>query len=144
MTKSTIIAEEVAKFAAHAEDWWDEQGPLKTLHIINPARLNFLKSITTLQGARVLDVGCGGGILTESMAKEGALAIGLDVEPLALEGAQEHAGQANIAVDYVCSPLEDYDAPGFDLITCMEMLEHVDHPALVIEHCARLLKPQAI
>lgn len=133
---------EVAKFAQHAKYWWDTSGPLKTLHDINPARLELIQQYIHFPGCRLLDVGCGGGILAESMAKRGALVTGLDVEPDALACAREHALQASVTLDYVCQPLELYEAELFDAISCMEMLEHVPNPPLIIEHCARLLKPE--
>lgn len=141
MKTTTIDASEVEKFRMHANQWWELNGPLKTLHDINPARLQFIKNGLALTGARVLDVGCGGGILAEALAKEGALVTGLDAESAAIEAAKAHAKQGGLTIDYVCSPIETYDAPLFDAITCMEMLEHVAEPALVIEHCSRLLKP---
>ena len=132
-TKSTIDSMEVAKFAQHATQWWNTDGPLKTLHDINPARIYF-------PGQHILDVGCGGGILCEAMAERGAIVTGLDVEIDAISCAREHALHRELSIDYVCQPIESFDANPFDSITCMEMLEHVKEPELVIRHCARLLK----
>ncbi len=140
-TETTIDTLEVAKFAEHASQWWNTEGPLKTLHDINPARMTFVTNYSTLNGQHVLDVGCGGGILSESMALEGAVVTGLDVEPEAIAAAKAHAKTKVLQLNYVCQPIETFDAQGFDLVTCMEMLEHVHEPQLVIEHCARLLKP---
>lgn len=139
--KTTVDAIEVAKFAQHAMQWWDTEGPLKTLHDINPARLAFIQKYVALTNLSVLDVGCGGGVLSEGLARNGANVTGLDVEPDAIATAKEHAEKNGLQIKYVSKPIEDYDASSFDIITCMEMLEHVSDPQLVIEHCARLLKP---
>lgn len=139
--KTTIDAVEVAKFAQHSNEWWDTEGPLKTLHDINPARLQFIKNYIEISKCSVLDVGCGGGILSEGLARQGAIVTGLDVEPDALAAAKKHAEDAQLTIEYVCCPVEEYETAAFDVITCMEMLEHVTDPMLVIEHCSRLLKP---
>jgi len=139
--KTTVDAVEVAKFAQHATQWWDTEGPLKTLHDINPARLAFIQKYITLTNQSGLDVGCGGGVLSEGLAYNGALVTGLDVEPDAIATAKAHAKKNGLQIKYVCELIEDFEAPSFDFITCMEMLEHVPDPRLVIEHCTRLLKP---
>ena len=139
--QTTVDKQEVEKFAQHAIQWWDQDGPLKTLHDINQTRLNFIKTFVTLDGLRVLDVGCGGGILSESMALSGAKVTGLDVEPDAISTARAHAQQSGVEISYCCEPIETYSSPAFDCITCLEMLEHVADVSLVISHCARLLKP---
>lgn len=138
-TQSTVDSLEVAKFAQHANQWWDVDGPLKTLHDINPVRLAYIQQHTALAGKRILDVGCGGGILSESMAMRGANVTGLDVEIDAIACAKAHA-PCELNLNYVCQPIESYAEDSFDIITCMEMLEHVQTPQLVISHCARLLK----
>lgn len=138
--ESTVDSLEVAKFAQHANQWWDTNGPLKTLHDINPVRLAFIQQHTALADLRILDVGCGGGILAEAMAQQGAIVTGLDVEVDAIACAQAHALGRKLNLDYVCQPIESYVDDSFDSITCMEMLEHVQTPQLVISHCARLLK----
>ncbi len=138
--KTTVDPLEVAKFAQHASQWWNADGPLKTLHDINPARLDFIQRFVDLSGQGILDVGCGGGILCEGMAAQGASVTGLDVEADAIGSAQHHAKENHLIIDYVCQPIEDYKAQSFDIVTCMEMLEHVADPELVIEHCGRLLK----
>ncbi|MDI9818407.1 MULTISPECIES: bifunctional 2-polyprenyl-6-hydroxyphenol methylase/3-demethylubiquinol 3-O-methyltransferase UbiG [unclassified Legionella] len=140
-TKSTVDLQEVAKFAQHAAHWWDKDGPLKTLHDINPTRLEFITSTCDLTDKTVLDVGCGGGILCEAMAMRGAKVIGLDAEEDALKAAAAHALKNQLPIEYVCSPVENYNGQSFDIITCMELLEHVPEPQIVISHCARLLKP---
>ncbi len=139
--KSTIDTQEIAKFAQHATSWWDKEGPFKTLHDINPARLEFMQNHFDLAQRTILDVGCGGGILCEGMAAKQARVTGLDVEAEALEVAKTHAKSSKLAITYRCCPVEDYDEGVFDVVTCMEMLEHVKEPQLVINHCARLLKP---
>lgn len=137
---STVDSAELAKFAQHASAWWDPNGPLKTLHDINPVRLKFIADHCNLQDLRVLDVGCGGGILAESLAQAGALVTGLDAEEGAILAAQMHAANLNITLDYVCDSIEKFNAPLFDCITCMELLEHVADFSQIIEHTARLVK----
>jgi 2-polyprenyl-6-hydroxyphenyl methylase/3-demethylubiquinone-9 3-methyltransferase len=145
MTKHTTIdTSEVAKFAQLSQQWWDVDGPLKTLHDINFARIEFIKKHIKLSATSLLDVGCGGGILSEGLAREGANVIGLDVEPQSLAAAKHHAVENGIQVDYICSSIECYEAQTVSAITCMEMLEHVADPQLVIEHCARLLEPNGL
>ncbi len=142
--QSTIDPVEVAKFAQYANQWWDLNGPLKTLHDINPARLEFITEFSSLIDKTVLDIGCGGGILCESMASLGAKVTGLDVENDAITAARAHAEDRQLSIQYVCQPIEQYlleELGTFDVITCMEMLEHVSDPQVVIQHAARLLKP---
>lgn len=142
--KSTINAEEVNKFAQHAKHWWDTEGPLKTLHDINETRLQFIAQHVNLTDVSVLDIGCGGGILCEAMAKSGAKVTGIDAECEAIQAAQEHAKSNDLAIDYFCTPVETYKNKQYDVITCMEMLEHVEYPEIVLEHCIRLLKPNGL
>ncbi|MFT4059131.1 MAG: bifunctional 2-polyprenyl-6-hydroxyphenol methylase/3-demethylubiquinol 3-O-methyltransferase UbiG [Legionella sp.] len=142
--RSTVNAEEVNKFAQHAKHWWDTEGPLKTLHDINATRLAFIAQQINLNNLHILDVGCGGGILCEAMAKAGAKVTGLDVEQEAILAAQEHAQTNSLTIEYVCTPIETFKSEQYDVITCMEMLEHVEHPEMVLEHCKRLLKPKGI
>lgn len=113
---------------------------MKTLHDINNARLEFIDRHMQLNNTAVLDVGCGGGVLSEGMAKLGAAVTGIDAANEAIQVAKEHAKQNHLTINYECLPIEDYEHPGFDAIMCMEMLEHVQNPELVIEHC-ELLKP---
>lgn len=144
MTHSTIDPNEIHKFAAHKEDWWDINGPLKTLHDINSARLMFILKHTALQDKRVLDVGCGGGILSEGLAQNGAFVTAIDAEPNAIETAKKHADLLHLSIDYHCSSLEVYENTPFDLITCMELLEHVNDYSQVIAHAARLIKKDGL
>lgn len=141
MMHTSVDPNEVVKFSQHAEDWWVPDGALHTLHDINPARLAYIQSFVSLKGSRVLDIGCGGGILAEGLAERGARVTGLDVEPAAIAVAKQHAGQTGLAIDYVCQPLESYQATPYPIITCLEMLEHVSRPEMILEHAARLLAP---
>lgn len=137
---SSVDSAELAKFAQHASAWWDPNGPLKTLHDINPIRLKFILEHCVLKDLRVLDVGCGGGLLAESLAREGAYVTGLDAEEGAILTAQKHAAAFNLNLEYVCESIENFNAPLFDCITCMELLEHVVDFTQIIEHTARLIK----
>jgi len=140
--ESTVDAVEVSKFAQLALDWWDPQGALKTLHDINPCRVAWITQQQSIDGLRVLDVGCGGGILAESLAREGASVTGLDVEPDAIAAARDHAKTQGLTIDYVCQPLESFESAPFDVVICMELLEHVSHPELLIAHLVRLVKAE--
>ena len=143
--KQNVDQQEIAKFEAVASRWWDLEGEFKPLHRINPLRLGYIsQQCQGLYGKKVLDVGCGGGILAESMAKEGAEVVGLDMgaEPLAV--ARLHALESQVTIDYVQQTVEAHaDAHGgqYDVVTCMEMLEHVPDPRSVVLACARLVKP---
>ena len=135
---------ELQKFAALAHRWWDPNSEFKPLHEINPLRLNFIDAKVGLSGKRVLDVGCGGGILSESMSLKGADVMGIDLGEKALKVAQLHKLESGIAVDYRLVSVEvlAQEMPeSFDVVTCMEMLEHVPDPAAVVGACAALVKP---
>ena len=136
--------EEVKKFNDIAEKWLDLEGEFKPLHQINPLRLNFIKERTSLKGKRVLDIGCGGGILTEALSKAGAEVIGIDASPQTIGVAKSHAYKVNSKATYLESTVEDFLANNqndlFDVITCLEMLEHVPEPDKIIESCCSLLK----
>ncbi|MFA5959751.1 MAG: bifunctional 2-polyprenyl-6-hydroxyphenol methylase/3-demethylubiquinol 3-O-methyltransferase UbiG [Tatlockia sp.] len=140
-TKSTVDINEINKFATLSKQWWNKNGALKTLHDINPVRLQFIEDAIHLPQKTVLDVGCGGGILSEALAKKGAIVTGLDAEEEAIAVARKHAEKKQLALHYVATPIEDFTAQAFDVVVCMEMLEHVVNPQTVITHCARLLKP---
>jgi 2-polyprenyl-6-hydroxyphenyl methylase/3-demethylubiquinone-9 3-methyltransferase len=138
----------VAKFDDLARTWWDAEGDFKPLHRINPLRLDFIRARTTIDGKRVLDVGCGGGILSESLASHGARVTGIDMAEKPLQVARLHQFESNLEIDYQLTSIEalsdalDAEQAGtFDVITCMEMLEHVPNPQSVINACRRLLKP---
>ncbi|GLT16827.1 ubiquinone biosynthesis O-methyltransferase [Vibrio zhanjiangensis] len=136
---------EIKKFEDMASRWWDKQGEFKPLHQINPLRLNYvLDRASGLFGKTVLDVGCGGGILAESMAKEGAIVTGLDMGKEPLEVARLHALETGTELTYIQSTIEDHaleNAGKYDVVTCMEMLEHVPDPQSVVTACSKLVKP---
>ena len=135
---------ELDKFGALANRWWDPQGPQKALHALNPARLAYVAERTTLREAKVLDVGCGAGLLSEALAGAGAQVTALDLAPELIKIARLHRLETGVSVDYRLQSVESLAAemPGqFDAITCMEMLEHVPDPGSVIAACAVLLKP---
>ena len=138
-------AAELAKFSELAHHWWDVDGEFRPLHEINPLRLEWIETISPLAGRRVLDVGCGGGILAEAMAWRGAQVLGIDLAERALKVARLHALEAQAGgVDYRAVSAEALAAElpaGFDVVTCMEMLEHVPDPASVVKACAGLVKP---
>lgn len=145
MTSQNADTAELDKFNRLADQWWDPEGEFKTLHVINSLRLEYvIERAGPLQDRAVVDVGCGGGILSESMARAGAAVTGLDLAEDALAAARAHAEGENVAVDYRAQSVESLadEAPGrFDLVTCMEMLEHVPDPAAVIAACAGLCRP---
>jgi len=135
---------ELDKFNELAHRWWDPQGPQKALHALNPARLGYVADRVALRGARVLDLGCGGGLLSEALAGAGADVTAIDLAPDLLKIARLHGLESGIRVDYrqVSAEALAAEAPGaFDAITCMEMLEHVPDPASVLRACATLLRP---
>ena len=138
---SAPLSADIGSFQQHGSAFWDVQGPYRTLHQINPARLQFVERFVVLSGLRVLDVGCGGGILSEALAERGASVLGIDLAESALQAAEAHrAGQA---VEYRLESSRETAARGevFDVVTCMEMLEHVADPAAVLHDIHALLKP---
>jgi len=139
-----IDQNELNKFSELASRWWDPESEFKPLHDINPLRLDYIQQHAPLAGKRVADVGCGGGILSESMARIGANVTGIDLAQAALDIARLHAAEASVTVDYQCMSTEEFAADNagqFDVVTCMEMLEHVPEPAAIVEACGKLLKP---
>ena len=143
-TSKNFSQAELDKFDDLAQRWWDPRGPQKALHALNPARLGYVAERVQLRDAAVLDVGCGGGLLSEALAQAGAKVTAIDLAPNLLKVARLHGLESGIKVDYREMPVEALaeQAPAsFDAITCMEMLEHVPEPASIIEACAKLLKP---
>jgi 2-polyprenyl-6-hydroxyphenyl methylase/3-demethylubiquinone-9 3-methyltransferase len=135
---------ELAKFSDLAHRWWDPQGEFRPLHEINPLRLGWIGRLAPLEGKDAIDVGCGGGILAEAMARRGARVTGIDLAEKPLKVAELHLMESGLEVRYELASAEDYaaaHAERFDVLTCMEMLEHVPDPASAVAACARLLKP---
>jgi 2-polyprenyl-6-hydroxyphenyl methylase/3-demethylubiquinone-9 3-methyltransferase len=140
---TNVDAAELNKFSELAHKWWDKTSEFKPLHEINPLRLNYIDNLVPLNGKTVLDVGCGGGILSESIAEKGAKVTGIDLGEKALKVAQLHSLESGVAVDYRLISVEDLaeeQPASFDVVTCLEMLEHVPDPASVIAACAKLVK----
>ncbi|MBS1213628.1 MAG: 3-demethylubiquinone-9 3-methyltransferase (3,4-dihydroxy-5-hexaprenylbenzoate methyltransferase) [Proteobacteria bacterium] len=145
MTRSeNVHAHEIHKFGSQAERWWDPQGEFKTLHAVNPLRVQFIRAYSQLEGRRVVDVGCGGGILSEGMARCGADVLGIDLSADLLDVADLHGLESGVHVAYrkiSAEGLAMEQPDSFDAVACMEMLEHVPNPASVVNACARLVKP---
>ena len=135
---------ELVKFGELAHRWWDPHGEFRPLHELNPLRLAWIDGLAPLAGKRVLDVGCGGGILTEAMARLGASVTGIDLSEKPLRVAQLHLIESGLSIQYELKSAEQYSeqfADAFDVVTCMELLEHVPEPSSTIAACARLVKP---
>ncbi len=146
MSNHNVDQSEIAKFEALASRWWDPTSEFKPLHDINPLRLNYIDERAPLAGKKVLDVGCGGGLLSEGMALRGARVTGIDMGEAPLSVAKLHGLESGVKVDYRQTTIEalaeDPDQAGsYDVVTCLEMLEHVPDPASVLQACARMLKP---
>lgn len=141
---SNYDPQEIAKFSPLAAHWWDVNGDLKTLHEINPLRLKFINEKVSLKDKTAIDVGCGGGILSESLALEGAAVTGIDMSREVIEVAQLHLYESGLKIEYLQTTVEDIAAQRYaqyDIVTCMEMLEHVPDPVSIIRACAQLVKP---
>jgi len=141
---SNVDQSEIDKFSALAHRWWDPTSEFKPLHAINPLRLGWIESVTSLTGKKVLDVGCGGGILAESLSKAGGIVTGIDLSNKALKVAELHQLESNTSVQYRSISAEDLakeEPEQYDVVTCMEMLEHVPDPSSVVQACATLCKP---
>jgi len=144
IAKNNIDTAEIAKFDALASRWWDPEGDFRPLHEINPLRLDYIRQRAGLDGSKVLDVGCGGGILAESMAQKGAQVTGIDMAEKPLGVARLHQAESGTDVEYLQSTAEDLAterAGRYDVVTCLEMLEHVPSPASIISACCALVKP---
>lgn len=142
--QSNVDPVEIQKFEELATRWWDLGGEFKALHEINPIRLNFINTGSPLTGKRALDIGCGGGILSESMARSGAQVTGIDMGKAPLSVAGLHASEAELEIEYqqiTAEAFAEQQAGNFDLVTCMEMLEHVPEPESIVQACAALVKP---
>lgn len=140
---SNIDPAEIAKFSELATHWWDPNGEMKSLHDINPLRLQYINQHAPLKDKKIIDIGCGGGILSESMDKAGGQVTGLDMSKQAIQVAKLHQHESGTHVDYFVSTAEDFAAqhPGeFDVVTCLEMLEHVPDPVSIVRACATLVK----
>lgn len=144
---SNVDNNEVDKFSRLANTWWDPNGELKTLHQVNPLRLEFIKKFTNLGNKKVIDIGCGGGILTESLVTQDNDVSGLDASTEAIKVAKEHACQNKLDINYINSTIEDFveqSKADFDVVTCMEMLEHVPDPESIIASISKLVKKDGL
>jgi 2-polyprenyl-6-hydroxyphenyl methylase/3-demethylubiquinone-9 3-methyltransferase len=142
--RNNVDRAEIHKFTQRAQDWWDPQGPFATLHAINPLRLEWIDRQAPLEGKKVLDVGCGAGILAEAMAIRGADVTGLDAGAEALEVARAHAAEGGLEIHYLHTTAEEHaehHTGDYDVVTCLEMLEHVPDPSTVVEALTRLVRP---
>ena len=143
-THHNVDEKEIAQFEALANHWWNPEGEMKPLHLLNPLRLQYIQNHVHLSHQRVLDVGCGGGLLSEAMARAGADVTGIDLSPALLDVARHHAEREHLPIHYQYISIEDLStqAPAsFDVITCMELLEHVPDPCSIVRSAALLLKP---
>jgi 2-polyprenyl-6-hydroxyphenyl methylase/3-demethylubiquinone-9 3-methyltransferase len=140
---NNFSSEEIKKFDAMADDWWNPNGKMKPLHQMNPLRLEYIQKHCDIQGKKVLDVGCGAGLLSEALAKVGAKVTGIDLSESVIAVAKHHATQENLTIDYQITEaknLETKKSDYFDVITCMELLEHVPNPEALVATCSSLLK----
>lgn len=141
---ANVHLHEINKFGAQAEHWWDVEGEFKTLHDINPLRIGYVQQFAPIAGKRIIDVGCGGGILSEGLAKLGADVTGIDLSAELIDIADLHGLESGITVSYQkisAEEMAEQQPEQFDIVTCMEMLEHVPNPAAIIKACAKLVKP---
>lgn len=141
MTTANQDNAELQKFADIASRWWERDGPVKTLHDINPVRLAFMEEHIAFAGLRVLDVGCGAGILSEALSHKAKDVIGLDANPSLIEAARAHAGDTKPNLRYLAGLLEEHEGQEYDAICCMELLEHVPDPQSLVQACGDRLKP---
>ncbi len=143
---ANVDPQEIAKFEALAARWWDRNGEFRPLHEINPLRANYIDEYSPVSGQRLIDVGCGGGILAEAMAQRGATVTGIDMGKAPLSVARLHQRESGVAVDYhhcTAEELAQREAEAFDIVCCLEMLEHVPDPGSVVAACAQLARPGA-
>ena len=135
---------EIDKFNSLSQEWWNPEGPLKTLHDINPLRINYITEQVPLNGLKVLDIGCGGGLLSEGMARQKANVVGIDLAKSSIEVAIKHARDADLDIEYQCVDSQIFchkNQNTFDIVTCLELLEHVNNPFSIIEACAQAVRP---
>lgn len=156
LSASTLNEQEVDQFDQIAELWWDEKGPFKPLHLLNPCRLKFVKDHIyssfsevafdpePLKGLKILDVGCGGGILCEPLARLGANVTGIDASPKAIMVAKEHALKSDLEISYHCTTIESFSEQDFDVVLALEIIEHVDNPENFIKFCSKKLKKEGL
>jgi 2-polyprenyl-6-hydroxyphenyl methylase/3-demethylubiquinone-9 3-methyltransferase len=147
MPMTNVDPAELEKFASRAHEWWDPRGPFRTLHEINDLRLAYVAERVHLAGARVLDVGCGGGLFAEGLAARGASVVAIDLAEANVAIAREHASAAGLAIDYRCAAAESVAVEmraAFDIVSCLEMLEHVPDPSAIVRACAAALRPNGI
>ena len=146
--EANVDAAEIEKFQSIASRWWDRESEFKPLHDINPLRVDYIeKQAAGIAGKDILDVGCGGGILAEALAQKGARVSGIDMADLSLKVAKLHLHESELDIDYQLSTVEAFaedNAARFDIVTCLEMLEHVPDPASIIESSSRMLKPDGV
>jgi len=144
MNRQNVDVSELEKFAARATEWWDANGAFKTLHEINPLRLEYVRRHAVLDGVRLLDVGCGGGIFAEAAATAGANVVGIDLAPASIDIARAHAAESGLKIHYECVAVDELasrEAGAFDVVTCFEMLEHVPRPEEIVAACASAARP---
>jgi 2-polyprenyl-6-hydroxyphenyl methylase / 3-demethylubiquinone-9 3-methyltransferase len=145
MSNSNLDPAEISKFSSLADTWWDAKGPLRSLHEINPARLAFIKSQISLAQQQIVDLGCGGGILSEALAREQAQVFGVDQSEALIDIATTHACSQNLPITYQVAEIEAFSqerSEAFDAVCCMELLEHVPNPSVLIQACHALVKPR--
>jgi 2-polyprenyl-6-hydroxyphenyl methylase / 3-demethylubiquinone-9 3-methyltransferase len=150
MHGTTIDTNELAQFRAMADEWWDPAGKMKPLHALNPIRLGFIREEIeeildkSIQNLDIIDVGCGGGLVTEPLARLGANIVGLEAEDKIVDVALQHAMEQGLQIDYVCSAVEEYQAKKFDVVLALEIVEHVSDVSLFLESCANLLNDNGV
>lgn len=145
--QSTINTAEIAHFAQDSADWWNPQGPFAPLHRMTPARMRFIKdTIGTVKGKTILDIGCGGGLISVPLSRLGAKVTGIDADATAISVASQHAQSENLSIDFINGAAEDLVAKNktFDVVMALEVIEHVDNPALFVKLCADLVKPDGL
>lgn len=144
MEHTNFDTQEIAKFERMAAQWWDPNGPCKPLHVINPVRVKYIEQITPIANKKIMDIGCGGGLLTEALAMLNAEVTGLDMSEEAINVAKSHAQKSNLKIHYHLNTAEavaELQPAHYDIVTCMELLEHVPDPISLIKACAKLAKP---